>query len=85
MENLLYPSWQIPYQEALLESDPQKLERKVIVAESEILLRLQELARVNGQATAERAALNDAIRALRRLQIDKLHYPTVPGEALPNQ
>ena len=85
MTNLLRYSWQKPYQEALLEFDPHNLEEKILAAEHAIFLRFQELGSVNGQGADERIALNDAVRTLRALQIDKLHYPTVPGEALPNQ
>ena len=80
MKDHLYPSWQKPYQEALLEFDPHNLEEKILAAEHAIFLRFQELASVNGLGTDERVALNDALRALRALQIDKLHYPKLPDE-----
>jgi hypothetical protein len=80
MKDLSYPLWQKPYQEALLEFTPHNLEEKIIVAENAIFLRFQELARVNGQATDERAALDDALRALRVLQTEKLHYPKLANE-----
>jgi hypothetical protein len=80
MTNFLHSSWQKPYQEALLEFDPEKLKDKVIAAENAIFLRFQELAGVNGQATDERVALNDALRALRILQVDRLDYPKFPNE-----
>jgi hypothetical protein len=80
MKDLSYPSWQKPYHEALLAFEPEKLEEKIMAAEKAIFLRFQELARVNGQATDERGALNDAVRALRALQVEKLHYPRLPIE-----
>jgi hypothetical protein len=85
MKTLLYPSWQKPYQEALLEFDPDNLKEKVLTTETAIFLRFLELARVNGQATDERVALNDALRALRALQVEKLHYPKLPSEFHQNQ
>jgi hypothetical protein len=85
MTNLLYPSWQKPYQEALLEFDPQKLEEKIIAAENAIFLLFQELASSNGHGSDERVALNDALRGLRNLQIDKLHYPKLPNESHQSQ
>jgi hypothetical protein len=83
--NLLYPSWQISYQEVLLESDPQKVESKMLAAETAIFLRFQELASVNSESTDERSALSDALRTLRTLQVDKLNYPKLPGENRQNQ
>jgi hypothetical protein len=50
MKNLLCPSWQKPYQEAVLECDPHILEGKIMAAESAIFLRLQELASIDGLA-----------------------------------
>ena len=69
-------------QRALLESDPQNVESKILAAETAIFVLFQELASVNGEATDERRALNDALHTMRALQVAKLHYPRLPGEAL---
>jgi hypothetical protein len=78
MPELKYPSWQEPYQQAMLELDPVKLRRKVLKAEGAILRRLQELsdgeARVDG-AREEKLVINDAISALRVLRKEKLRFP----------
>ena len=80
MTDFLYPSWQKPYQEALLEFEPEKLKEKIIAAESAIFLRFRELAGVNGQATDERRALNDALHALSVLRLEP-HYPKLRSQA----
>jgi len=82
MTDFKYPSWQKPYQEALIESDPEILQKKIEATENAIFLRFQELAGMNGLGQGERAALNDALRALRTLQTERLHYPKVPDEYL---
>ena len=38
MADLKYPQWQKPYEEALLERDPQKLQEKLMKAETAIFL-----------------------------------------------
>ena len=81
MAKLKYPSWQAAYEEAFLEFNSQKIEKKMFAAESAIISRLQELANGENPGTDERAALNDALHALRGLQVEKLHYPTLPNES----
>ena len=61
---LKYP-WQKFYQEAALEFDKDKLPEKVRLAQEAISARLQELNRIDGDATFERQALDDAIAGLR--------------------
>ena len=78
MTTFEYP-WQKEYQEALLERDRQKLAEKINAAENALFLRFQELGGT-GDHSRERLALNDAIRALRALQTEKLHYPKLPNE-----
>jgi hypothetical protein len=85
MTDFKYSSWQKPYQEALIEFEPELLQEKIEATENAIFLRFQELAGTNGQAYGERLALNDALRALRALQVDRLHYPKVPDEYLNTQ
>ena len=85
MTDFKYPSWQKPYQEALIEFDPELLQKKIEATENAIFLRFQELSGMNGQANEERVALNDALRALRALQTERLHYPKIPDEYLNTQ
>ena len=85
MTDFKYPSGQKPYEEALIEFDSELLQKKIEATENAIFLRFQELAGTNGQAHGERLALNDALRALRALQVNRLHYPKVPDEYLNSQ
>ena len=60
---LKYPQWQLPYREALLEFDRNRLLDKIQQAETAVRERLQVLEqRANGQE--ERQALSDAISTL---------------------
>jgi hypothetical protein len=60
---LKYPQWQLPYREAILEFDRNRLPDKIQKAESAVRERLQVLEqRANGQE--ERQALRDAISTL---------------------
>jgi hypothetical protein len=72
--NIRYPHWQVQYEEALREGDPQSLRQRVDAAEKAIFLRSQELA-ANPQAHTERQAMSDAISTLRAIQREKLGYP----------
>jgi hypothetical protein len=65
-----YPDWQREFEGALSESDPQTLRKRVDAAESAIFLRLQSVL-----DDEERRAIDDAIKALRAIQKDKLGYP----------
>ncbi len=65
--------WERLYEQALLELDPLKLENKVVVAETAVRKRLEELG-TNGdrssqrQSFAERHKLEDALFSLRCLR-----------------
>jgi CheY-like chemotaxis protein len=72
--NIRFPNWQLEYQAALLEVDPQKLHERVKAAEAAIFLRQQALAN-SPDGQAERQAIEDAMHALRFLQTEKLGYP----------
>jgi hypothetical protein len=72
--NLRFPEWQLQYQAALLEVDPQKLPERVKAAEAAIFLRQEALVH-SSDGHAERQAIEDAMRALRLLQTEKLGYP----------
>ena len=70
----LFPDWQPQYREAVLETDPKKLQERVFTLEEAIVKRMQSLADApNGGA--ERRALQDAARAMRVLQVERLQYP----------
>ena len=72
--NLRFPDWQLEYQAALLEVDPQKLPERVKAAEAAIFLRQQALVH-SSDGHAERQAIEDAMHALRFIQTEKLGYP----------
>ena len=72
--NLRFPEWQVAYQAALLEVDPQKLPERVKAAEAAIFLRQQAMIH-SSDGHVERQAIEDAMRALRFIQTEKLNYP----------
>jgi hypothetical protein len=72
--NLRFPDWQLEYQAALLEVDPQKLLERVQAAEAAVFLRQQALV-YGSDGHAERQAIEDAMRALRFIQTEKPGYP----------
>lgn len=72
--NLEFPDWQVQYHAALLETDSKKLQERVLAAEAVIYLRLQVLIH-SSDGHAERQAIDDAMRALRCIQTEKLDYP----------
>jgi hypothetical protein len=71
---LRFPDWQLEDQAALLEVDPQKLPGRIRAAETAIFLRQQALVH-SSDGHAEREAIEDAMRALRFLQTEKLGLP----------
>ena len=71
--NLRFPEWQVAYQAALLEVDPQKLPERVKAAEAAIFLRQQALAN-SSDGHAERQAIEDAVAGLRILKRDSLGF-----------
>lgn len=81
MTTLEYPSWQGHLLDALLESQPEELQRKMEAAEAAIFYRFQELAS-QGNHDKERAALNEALPMLLHVQVEKLHFPRIPKEFL---
>ena len=72
--NLKFPDWQLAYQAALLEVDPKKLPERVKAAEAAIFLRQQAMVH-SSDGYVERQAIEDAMRALRFIQTEKLNYP----------
>jgi surfactin synthase thioesterase subunit len=73
-DDLTFPDWQPQFHAALLETDPKQLPQRVIAAEEAIFTRMQALASaLNGDT--ERHAIEDAMRQLRVIQVEKLNYP----------
>jgi hypothetical protein len=70
VSELLYPEWQKPYQEALLETDQRRLREKPFLAEAKICERLQALSVLQNHHE-ERLALDDAVNGLRVLEIER--------------
>jgi hypothetical protein len=66
-DQLQYPEWQKPVQEALLEFDPRQLQQRITVAENAIASRLRLLGGApNGQGECQ--AIQDARRLLTMLR-----------------
>ncbi len=74
MSELRYPEWQKPFQDAISETDKQKLQAKVLLAEWRIYQRLQAIS-TNGDHFEERSAITDAVDELLALKFDRLNYP----------
>ena len=71
--------WQ-PYYEAVIpELETEKLKFRLEAAENAIFLRVQEIAG-NSDHHEERNAMNDALAAIRVVQVEKLHFPKFPHE-----
>ena len=75
--SLPIPPWQLKFDAATRESDPDKLAKLLTEAEDAIFVRLQEL---RGQITAESEAIDNAIKTLRELQVTKLNFPKWEGD-----
>jgi hypothetical protein len=71
---LTFPDWQPQFRAALLETDPQQLHQRVITAEEAIFTRMQVLVNASNGDT-ERHAIEEAMRQLRVIQVEKLNYP----------
>lgn len=71
---LKYRQWQIPLEEALEESDLDRLSARVQTVEILIFERLKQLAS-STDSTAERGAINDALNILRALKSERLAFP----------
>jgi hypothetical protein len=84
MNELRYPEWQKPYQEALLESDNQKLRAKILFAEWKIYQRMEAISS-NGDHAQERSAIVDALDRLLALKFDRLNYPDWSRNRIPDR
>jgi hypothetical protein len=69
-----YPEWQILLQEAMSESDQDKLPAKIHRVEALIFEWLQQLESSNDGA-GEREAINDALDVLRSVKRERLQFP----------
>ena len=67
-------NWRQLVGEALLESDPVKLRPLIDASQFAIVERLRALKDADN-AAVEREDLHEGIRILRRLQVERLHYP----------
>jgi len=73
-----YPSWQKPLQEAIEESDLQKLPEKLSAAESAIFVRMQELS-ASPDGHKESEALRLACKEILKIQTQRLKWPVSEG------
>jgi hypothetical protein len=71
---ILYPEWQNEFQAAILELDREKLEERVMAAETAIFKRLQAIAQ-SSDHSGEREAIEDALSSLRTLKRNELRFP----------
>ena len=73
-----YPSWQKPLQEAIDETDLEKLPERLSAAEGAIFLRMQELtASADGHKESE--AIRQACEELLKIQTQRLKWPVPKG------
>jgi hypothetical protein len=75
-----YPSWQKPLEEALLETDPDRLTASVCAAEEALLLRSHELIDAPDDGK-ERQAIKAATEELLRIKTERLGWPPIPDVA----
>ena len=73
-DDLRYPQWQRPLQEAILEFDREELIEKAHQAEAAILERLREL-RQSTDGYDEQAAIIHGLSLLRSIKFERLDYP----------
>jgi hypothetical protein len=87
MAEISTASWKEPYQQALHETDKQKLAEMVQAAEAAIFRRFQELTH-SPDHHEERRALDQASDQLLSLKVNQLGWPPVVSEypfRLPNR
>jgi len=73
-----YPLWEIPIQEAALETDLAKAAQKVHEAEAAIFNRTQQLAASN-EGRDEMEAIQRGLQELLRIKTHKLNWPGIDG------
>lgn len=72
--DLMFPTWQLRYLEAVSEIPQGNLQERVDIAERAILVRLEVLSRTSGRE-AEALAIREALDALHVIKRDKLGFP----------
>ena len=72
--DLKFPTWQLPYLDAVSEIPLGYLRERVDVAERAILIRLEVLSRTSGRES-ERLAIREALDALHVIKKGKLDFP----------
>lgn len=72
---LRFPEWQLPVQEAVRETDANKLHALVIKAETAIFKRQQAIARNMGENQAELKAIEKALTTLLSIKREQLAFP----------
>ena len=77
--DVMFPTWQLPYLDAVSDVPFANLRERVDVAERAILVRLEVLFRTSGRE-AEKLAIRAALDALHIIKRDKLDFPH-PGES----
>jgi hypothetical protein len=73
-DDLEYPDWQRPVQEALVELDTEKLKERVAAAEAAIFERQQAISQSRDHH-AERESIEYALASLRVVKKETLEYP----------
>ena len=68
-----YPSWQVPLQNVIVESDSERLHQRIQVVEVLIFARFQQL-RQESDAQNELDAINDAFSILRKIKHERFGY-----------
>ena len=72
--DLMFPTWQLPYLDAVSELPMENLRERIDVAERAILIRLEVLSRNRGREE-EKLAIREALDALHVIKKDKLDFP----------
>lgn len=73
---LAYPQWQTPLQEAIFEVDRDKLAEKILKVEAVIVERLREL-RESIDSQDEKNAIRRGLSLIKTIKREKLGYPDV--------
>ncbi len=71
---LKYPEWQVPLEDAIVESDLKKLPARIHAVETLISERLKQLD-TSEDGGAEREAINTALNILRVIKRERLNFP----------
>ena len=69
-----FPDWQNEFDATRREADSKKLGKRLQTVEAAIFLRLQALFQ-SSDGHVERNAIRDAMRTLRTIKTDKMHFP----------